>query len=93
MVDNRFQQIEKKTWHKYSFYFNIIMFIIIGICIFLTIIDSYNAGKLASSLSSGDNLSNAWIKVMRDVAFLAIALAIVFIQLFRNQWLIMKRSW
>ena len=92
MADNQFQLIDKKTWNKYSFYVNIIVFIIIGISIFFTIIDSYTAGKLASG-SGGDILSTAWVHVIRDVAFLAIGFTWVFFQLFKNQWIIMKRSW
>lgn len=93
MVDNQFQMIDKKTWNKYSFYVNIIVFAIIAISVFFLVLDSYNAGKIANSGSGGDLLSNAWIQVIRDVAFLAIALTWVFFQLFRNQWIIMKRSW
>ena len=92
MVESRLHQINKKTWNKWSFYLNIIVFIVIALFIILLILDSYNAGKLAGQ-GSGDQLSQAWIYIARDVAFLAIALTWTFFQLFKSQLLIMRRSW
>ena len=90
MVESRLHQINKKTWNKWSFYLNIIVFIVIALFIILLILDSYNAGKLAGHVS-GDQLSQAWIYIARDVAFLAIALTWTFFQLFKSQLLIMRR--
>jgi len=92
MVETWLHQIDKKTWNKWSFYLNIVVFIVIALFIFLLIVDAYNAGKLAS-VAVGDELSQAWIYIARDVAFLAITLTWVFFQLFKKQLLIMRRSW
>ena len=92
MVETPLHQINKKTWNKWSFYLNIIVFILIALFIFLLILDAYNAGKLAGH-ATGDQLSQAWIYIARDIAFLAISLTWVFFQLFKNQLLIMRRSW
>ena len=94
MVERHTHQIDKRTWHKWSFYINIVMFIIIAIAIYLIILDSYHAGQIASSQAYGtDQLSQAWLIIVRDVAFLAIALSYIFFLLFRYQRLIMRRSW
>ena len=92
MAQSQFQMINKKTWNKYSFYINILVFVIIGLMIYMIILDTYQAGILARS-GAGDSVSKAWIYVVRDVAFLAVALTWVFFQLFRNQWIILKRSY
>jgi NhaP-type Na+/H+ or K+/H+ antiporter len=94
MVDTRIHQIDKKTWHKWSFYINLIIFIIIALAIYLLIIDSYNAGQIAQSQAYGtDQLSQAWLAIGRDIAFLAICLTYVFSILYRYQRLIIRRSW
>ena len=90
MADNAFHQMSKKTWYKWSFYINIILFFIIAISILFLIIDSYTAGKLFNA--GGDVLSQAWLCIARDVAFLSISLALVFFQFFRNMLKIMQRS-
>ena len=91
MVDTTFHKMTKKSRYKWSFYINIILFFIIAISIFLLVIDSYTAGKIVSA--GGDILSQAWLHIARDVAFLSIALALVFFQFFRNLWILMRRSW
>jgi len=94
MAETRIHQIDKKTWNKWSFYINIIIFIIIALVIYLLIIDSYNAGKIASAQVYGaDQLSQAWLTIGRDIAFLAICLTYVFFILYRYQRLIIRRSW
>ncbi len=93
MVDNKFQHTERKTWHRWTFYINIIMFVIIAISIFFLVIDSYYSGKLAHEGVGGDVFATAWVHIMRDIVIIAIALTWIFIQLFRNQWLIIKRNW
>ena len=90
MVESRLHQIDKKTWSKWSFYLNIVVFIIVALFIALVVVDAYNAGKVANS--SGDTLSDAWVKIARDIAFLAVGLTWIFVQLFRNQLYIMRRS-
>ena len=67
-----------------------VLFFIIAISIFLLIIDSYNAGKIFNA--GGDLLSQAWLNIARDVAFLSISLALVFFQFFRNLFTIIRRS-
>ncbi|MFW6121766.1 MAG: hypothetical protein ACOC80_12850 [Petrotogales bacterium] len=93
MKEPYIHQIDKKTWNKWSFYINIVVFIIIAISVYLLIIDSYNAGKLASQLYGGDQISQAWLFIARDVAFLAITLTYIFFQLFKYQRIIIRRSW
>ena len=90
MTDSIFQKMRKETRYKWSFYINIILFFIVAVSIFFLIIDSYNAGK--EVLSGGDALSQAWLCISRDVAFLSIALALVFFQFFRNLLIIARRS-
>ena len=93
MVDNRFQHVERKTWHRWTFYVNIIMFVVIAISIYFIVVDSYYAGKLAHEGTGGDIFATAWIHIMRDIVICAIALTWIFVQLFRNQWIIIKRNW
>ncbi len=38
-------------------------------------------------------LTNAWIAVMRDVAFLAVGLVILFVQMFNYYRQLSRRSW
>lgn len=92
MDDRTFRQISKKTWYRWSFYINIILFFIIAISLFLLVIDAYRAGEIAGSGGAGDALSQAWLIVARDVAFLSISLALVFFQFFRNLLTIIRRS-
>ena len=91
MARTRLHQLDKKTWFKWSFYINIVLFIIIALFIVLLIVDAYNAGKIASH-STGDQVSQAWVYIARDIAFLAVSLTLVFFQLFKNQLYIMRRS-
>jgi NhaP-type Na+/H+ or K+/H+ antiporter len=93
MVETQIHQIDRKTWNKWSFYINIVVFIIIAAAIYLLMLDVYSAGKLASSGSGGDFLSQAWLTIVRDIAFLAIAITYVFFQLFKYQRMIIRRSW
>ena len=94
MADGWFQQMDKQKWNKMSFYINIILFIVIAISVVFIILDAYNAGKVASNqFASPDDLSQAWIYIARDVAFLAVSIALIFFQFFRNLRLIIQRSW
>jgi len=92
MAENIAYPLSKKVWYKWSFYINIVLFFIIALCICLLVIDSYNAGKLAAQSTSSDQLSQAWLCVLRDIGFLSIALALVFFQFFRNLLIITRRS-
>jgi len=83
MVDEMIRQVSKKTWYKWSLYINIILFFIVAVFIYLLIKDS----MLVES-KGGDT----WLFVARDVAFIAIALALIFFQFFRNLFVIMRRS-
>jgi len=94
MVDTWFPQIDKKTWNKLSFYINIIMFLVVALFIYLLVMDVYYAGKLATQIyGPSDELSQAWVYIVRDIAFLAVAQTWIFVQLFKNQLLIIRRSW
>lgn len=93
MVETWIYQINKKIRSKLSLYINIVMFFIIALFIYLLIVDVYEAGKIASSAAGGDILSQAWIYITRDIVFVAIGLTWVFFQFFKNQLLIMRKSW
>lgn len=88
MVDDMFQKVSKKTWYRWSFYINIILFFVVALFMYLLIKDSIYVGKLQAN----ENASDAWLFVARDVAFLAVALALIFFQFFRNILIIMRRS-
>ena len=92
MADITPLQLDKKTWNKWSFYINLIIFIIIAVFIYLLIRDSYDAGRL-SVQNDVNLLSNAWFVIVRDVAFLAAGLVIIFFQLFSYYRQIIRRSW
>jgi hypothetical protein len=85
VVENIAQKISKKTWYKWSFYINIVLFFIIGLLIYMLVIDCL-------SYRTTDPLSFNWLYITRDLAFLAIALALIFFQFFRNLLIIMRRS-
>ncbi|UCH72428.1 MAG: hypothetical protein JSW62_02455 [Thermoplasmatales archaeon] len=93
MVEKVFRQMSKQKWYKWSFYINIVLFLIIIIATSFLVIDSYNAGKIAAVTSSGtDELSQAWINITRDIGFLLVALALIFFQFFKNLMTIVRRS-
>jgi hypothetical protein len=91
MADQTIRHMSKNTWYRWSFYINIILFFIIALSITLLILDSFTAGQYYVSGSKAE-LSNQWLYVGRDVAFLSIALALVFFQFFRNLLVIIRRS-
>lgn len=90
MIDEPFKQMSRKTWYRWSFYINIALFFIIAVSVYLLIIDSYYAGKIAHV--GGDLLSQQWFFIARDLAFLSISLALVFFQFYRNLLTIIRRS-
>jgi len=83
MVDNMIRQVSKKTWYRWSLYINIILFFIIALFLYLLIRDSILYGKQGGEV---------WMFITRDVAFIAISVALIFFQFFRNLFMIIKRS-
>jgi Fe2+ transport system protein B len=92
MVDQSFRQISKKTWYRWSFYINIVLFFIIALSVLFLILDSYEAGQISVSRSGSDALSQQWLYIVRDIAFLTISIALIFFQFFRNLLVIIRRS-
>ena len=88
MVDNIVRQTTKKTWYKWSLYVNIILFFVVAIMLYFTIIDSYSAGFQ----DAGGENSEEMFHLIRDIAILVIAIALLFFQFFKNLFTIMKRS-
>ncbi|MDH7516870.1 MAG: hypothetical protein QHH19_00760 [Candidatus Thermoplasmatota archaeon] len=76
--------IGKKTWYKWSFYINVILFFIIALFIYLLVIDCLSYSAMGGAYD--------WLYIARDLAFLSIALALVFFQFFRNLLIIWRRS-
>jgi len=83
MVDDMIRQVSKKTWYKWSVYINIILFLIIIIFLYLLVRDTLDYNR-----DGGET----WLYITRDIAFIVAALALIFIQLFRNLFTIMRRS-
>ncbi|RKY95273.1 MAG: hypothetical protein DRQ06_04040 [Candidatus Hydrothermota bacterium] len=81
MVENIIRQTSKKTWYRLSVYINLILFFIVALGITLMYSDFIT--------KTGDE---QWISVTRDIAVIAVALALIFYQFFRNLYIIMKRS-
>ena len=92
MSENTVLPVDKKTWNKWSFYINVVLFIVIAVFIYLVILDAYNAGSV-STANDTSLLSNAWFVIVRDVAFLAAALVILFVQMFNYYRQLSRRSW
>ena len=93
MAESWVHQFDKQTWNRVSFYINIILFIVVALAAVFLILDSYSAGKAAASNPTGDQMSQAWLYITRDIAFIAVSLALIFFQFFRNLKIIMQRSW
>ncbi|KYK34284.1 MAG: hypothetical protein AYK22_08975 [Thermoplasmatales archaeon SG8-52-3] len=83
MADELFRQVGRKTWYKWSIYVNVILFFIIGLFLYLLVVDTLNYVRV-----EGDT----WLYITRDIAAIAIALALIFFQLIRNIFIIMRRS-
>ena len=91
MVEEFLRKTSKKTWYKWSFYLNIILFFIIAVWIYFVVNDAWNAGKWYFEQSSTEYTS--WMFALaRDVAILAVALSLIFVQLIRNISTIIRRS-
>ncbi|UCB58693.1 MAG: hypothetical protein JSV67_08870 [Thermoplasmatales archaeon] len=84
MVENIIRQTSKKTWYKWSVYINIVLFFIVALFIGLLV---------RSFLVNPDTSSrDLWISVSINLVVIAIALALIFYQFFRNLFTIMRRS-
>ena len=88
MVENIVRQTTKKTWYKWSLYVNIILFFIVAIMLYFTIIDAYWVGFH----DNGGNPTDDMFHLIRDISILIIAIALLFFQFFKNLFTIMKRS-
>jgi len=87
MVDKFIRQTSKKSWYRLSIYINVILFFIIAVFIFFLIRDFYNAMP-----TQARNDSELWLNILRDIAFIAVALSLIFFQFFRNLYTLIKRS-
>jgi hypothetical protein len=83
MVDKLIRNTTKKSWLKFSIYINIILFIIVAIFLYFLINDSIDYGQKGGSY---------WMFITRDIAFIAVAISLIFFQFFRNIYIIMRRS-
>ena len=84
MVENIIRQTSKKTWYKWSVYINIVLFFIVGLFIGLLV---------RSFLVNPDTSSrDLWISISINLVVIAVALALIFYQFFRNLFIIMRRS-
>ena len=83
MVDNIIRSTSKKTWYKWSVYINVVLFFIVALFIYLLVKDS---------IAYGNDMSDAGLYIARDIAFLAVTLALIFYQFFRKLFVIMRRS-
>ena len=83
MAESIIRQTSKKTWYKLSVYINIILFFIVAVAMYFLIMDS---------IAYGENEGKQWMYITRDIAFIAVALSLIFFQFFRNVYTIMRRS-
>ena len=83
MVEDLIRNTSKRTWYKWSIYINAILFFVVIIVVYFLIQDSITAGRLGGS---------KYLNIVRDVAALAVVLAFIFYQFFRNLFVIMRRS-
>ncbi len=88
MVENVLRQTSKKTWYKWSLYINLVLFFIVALFIYLLIKDCIDVGVAKNEGYVGD----IWLFVARDIAFIAVSLALIFYQFIRNLFVIMRRS-
>ena len=83
MVENIVKKTSKKTWYKWTLYINIILFFIVALFIYYLVKD------VGVATTEG---GVTWLYVSRDIAFIAVALALIFVQFIRNLFIIMRRS-
>jgi len=84
MVDEMLRQMNKKTRYKWTIYINIILFFIVALFLYLLVFDCIDVGKFQTG--------KYYLYIARDLAFLGVALALIFYQFFRNLFVIMRRS-
>lgn len=84
MIESIIHPLSKEIWQKLSFYINIILFFIVALFLYLLVIDCLN-------YNSSEN-SYGWLSIVRDIAFISVSLAFIFIQFFRNLLIIKRRS-
>jgi len=89
MVEEFLRKTSKKTWYKWSFYINIILIFIVAIMIYFVVKDAWGAGM---AKYSGIAYEDYMFALARDVSILAVALALIFVQLIRNISIIIRRS-
>jgi membrane protease YdiL (CAAX protease family) len=85
MVENMLRQTSKKKWYTFSIYINIILFFIVALFTYFLVRDSIDFGR-------GIAGRDGWMYIARNIAFMAVALALIFFQFFRNLFVIIKRS-
>lgn len=83
MIESRLGKTSKTIWYRLSVYINIALFFIVAIGIYFLIFDCTDGFT--------KQIGNPWL-VTRDIAFIAVALSLIFFQFFRNIYIIMKRS-
>jgi hypothetical protein len=84
MVDEMMRNISKKTWYKWSLYINIVLFFLVALFLYLLVVDCIDYGRGLG----GD----VWLRITRDVAFISVSLTLIFAQLIRYLFIIMRRS-
>jgi hypothetical protein len=84
MVDEIMRNISKKTWYRWSLYINIVLFFLVALFLYLLVIDCIDYGR-----GMGGSI---WLLITRDVAFVSISLTLIFAQLIRYLFIIMRRS-
>jgi hypothetical protein len=89
MVEDIVRKTSKKTWYKWSFYLNIILFFLIAIFLYFVVKDVWTAGI---AKGSGVDTTDEMFALARDLGVLAVLLALQFFQFFRNLFVIMRRS-
>jgi len=85
MVEGLIRNTSKKTWYKWSIYINLILFFVVGLFFYFLIKDCLHVGGLKY-------VGDEWLLIARDIAFISIALSLIFVQLIRNITTIMRRS-
>ncbi len=90
MTDARTHQIAKETWDRWSFYIDVVVFLIIGICMYLLIQHSYYAGMYQTSERMYE-LSQEWFTIAGIVGLLAICLTWIFFRLYRYRGQLERR--
>jgi len=78
-----FEGIDKERWYKWSMIVNVALFFFVGVFLYLLVIDSIYYARMG-----GDS----WLRITRDIGFIAVALSLIFFQFFRNLRTIIRRK-